>query len=75
MKSNQVSNNHNLSTHNNSPSLLRNNKEAQKFLGVSETTLWRLRTKDKAIKFRKIRGQIFFCDSDLQEFLDGVQQN
>jgi len=44
-------------------------KEASKFLGISQVTLWRERKKGK-ITFRRIASKVFYLKQDIDEYLE-----
>jgi predicted site-specific integrase-resolvase len=44
-------------------------KEASKFLGISQVTLWRERKKGK-IAFRRIASKIVYLKQDIEEYLE-----
>ncbi len=44
-------------------------KEASKFLGVSQVTLWRERKKGK-ITFRRIASKVFYLKQDIDDYLE-----
>ncbi len=49
-------------------------EQAAEHLGISLTTLWRLR-KTRKIANYSIRGKVLFDLADLEQFLNGCRQN